>query len=168
MRVASLVAVGIASLAVAHAGAGASGPELAPSGRCAAAGDGASQRTLLCLVNWARAANGSGPLREAGRLSRAAAAKGAAIASCNQFSHSPCGADPVAAVRASGYRFRLWGENLYWGSGSLGSPRSAVGGWLGSPGHRQSMLDRRFREIGIASVPWRGRGTIWVIELGRR
>lgn len=168
MRAATLVAVGAAALVLAHAGAGGSGPELAPAARCAGGGADGKRTALLCLVNWARVANGAAPLRLAARLSRAAEAKGTAIARCNQFSHGPCGTDPVAAVRAAGYPFTAWGENLYWGSGALGSARNAVRGWLRSPAHRSSMLDPRYRELGFAAVAWRGRGTIWVLELGRR
>jgi uncharacterized protein YkwD len=168
MRAPTLVAVGLASLALAHTAAGAAGSELAPSARCTSNAAAGQRPALLCLVNWARAVNGAAPLRLAGSLSRAAEAKGAAIARCNHFSHGPCGADPVAAVRAAGYPFRAWGENLYWGSGPLGSARNAVRGWLRSPPHRSSMLDPRFRELGFAAVSWPGRGTIWVLELGRR
>ena len=118
-------------------GAGAAGGELASTARCASA---QARSALLCYVNFARAANGAGLLRQASTLGSAARAKGGAIVRCGDFSHGPCGSDPTAAVRSSGYGFRLWGENLYWGSGPLGSARNAVGGWLRSPAHR-----RRFR-----------------------
>jgi uncharacterized protein YkwD len=154
----------LAGLALASAAAGSSG-ELAAPGRCTAS---TPRTALLCYVNFARAANGQGKLRQATRLGRAATVKGSAIVRCNDFSHGPCSTDPVAPVRAAGYPFRLWGENLYWGSGPLSSARNAVRGWLRSPGHRQAMLDGRFREIGIAAVRWPGRGTVWVIELGTR
>ncbi|HEU0335243.1 MAG TPA: CAP domain-containing protein [Gaiellaceae bacterium] len=165
MRLAALAAASVAAVFVLASGAGAAGGELASTARCASA---QARSALLCYVNFARAANGAGPLRQASTLGSAARVKGGAIVRCGDFSHGPCGSDPTAAVRASGYGFRLWGENLYWGSGPLGSARNAVGGWLRSPAHRSAMLDRRFREIGIAAVAWPGRGTVWVIELGTR
>jgi uncharacterized protein YkwD len=157
----ALVLVGVSS---------ASPNELAPQGECAASGPStaAKHSVLLCLVNWARAANGAGALSPSSQLGEAATGKGSAIVSCGDFSHTPCGADALAPVQRAGYPFRLWGENLYWGSGPFASARSAVKGWLRSPGHRQAMLDRRFREIGIAAISWPRRGTVWVIELGRR
>ena len=165
MRLAALAAASAAAaLLLAGPGAGAPG-ELASPARCAASSASAA---LLCHVNAARRANGAPPLAAAPLLGRAAGAKGAAIVRCGQFTHGPCGRDPVGPVRASGYAFRLWGENLYWGSGRLASARSAVQGWLRSPGHRRAMLDRRFREVGIAAVRWPGRGTLWVLELGAR
>lgn len=160
---ACLIAV-VAVLALVPSGAGAGG-ELAAPARCAA---GTARTALLCFVNHARSANGVRALRQAAPLGRAASAKGTAIVRCDDFSHGPCGTDPIGVVRAQGYPFRVWGENLYWGSGPLASARSAVGGWLRSPGHRRALLDGRFREIGIAAVGWPGRGTVWVIELGAR
>jgi uncharacterized protein YkwD len=167
MRLATLVAAVAATLLLAG---GSSAGELAPQERCSAADSGteSKHRALLCLINWARGANGAGALSQSATLNQAASAKGATIVQCGDFSHTPCGADAIAPVREAGYSFRLWGENLYWGSGPYASARSAVKGWLGSPGHRQAMLDQRFREIGIAAVAWPRRGTIWVIELGRR
>jgi uncharacterized protein YkwD len=51
-------------------------------------------------------------------------------------------------------RFRVggsyFGENLAWGTGLL-SAREAVQMWLASPGHRENLLSRRFRRIGIAA-----------------
>jgi uncharacterized protein YkwD len=41
------------------------------------------------------------------------------------------------------------GENLYYGSGPLGTPRRVVRGWMESPGHRAALLEPRFVEVGI-------------------
>lgn len=170
MRALTLAAIALAALVLAAAASAAERQELPPSGRCAATGKGADakRRMLLCLVNWARAANGIGAVSSSGLLGKAAHTKGNAIVRCGRFSHTPCGGDAVGPVRKTGYRYRLWGENLYWGSGPLASARSAVRGWLRSPGHRRALLDRRFREVGIAAIRWPGRGTVWVLELGRR
>jgi uncharacterized protein YkwD len=94
---------------------------LAPQGACQAADDMAAApavqaRAISCLVNWARAQDRRGPLTSRPALRRAAAAKGKEVASCGQFSHTPCGTDVTAAVRAAGYRYSTFGENLFAGS----------------------------------------------------
>ena len=78
--------------------------------------------------------------------------KGREVASCGQFSHTPCGADADATVRASGYRYRTLGENLFAGTWGRFSPREVVAAWLRSPPHRATILDRRFRHVGVAPV----------------
>lgn len=41
------------------------------------------------------------------------------------------------------------GENLIWGTGSRATPRSAVNAWMKSPPHRRTMLERRYRQVGV-------------------
>jgi hypothetical protein len=41
------------------------------------------------------------------------------------------------------------GENIAWGTGGLGTPRSIVRAWMHSPGHRANILNATFRDIGI-------------------
>ena len=41
------------------------------------------------------------------------------------------------------------GENIAWGSGSLGTPASIVDGWMHSAGHRANILNGAFTQIGI-------------------
>ena len=70
------------------------------------------------------------------------------------FSHdSANGASFADRIRNAGYvRARALpslGEDLAWGSGSLGSPREIVQSWMESPGHRANILSRKFREAGM-------------------
>ena len=82
-------------------------------GRAEAAGC----RSLICLVNEARAAQGLPALRESRRLDRASRLRALAIRRCGQFSHTACG-EPFRGVFArAGYRRRTIGENLAWGTG---------------------------------------------------
>jgi hypothetical protein len=73
------------------------------------------------------------------------------------FAHvSPDGIRPFTWVRANGYRYRIVGENLALG---YRSGQATVAGWMGSPGHRENILQRGFNEVGIAvaeSSPSRG------------
>lgn len=45
----------------------------------------------------------------------------------------------------------MWGENLAYGT-SWKTGRKAFNAWKRSPGHRQNMLNKRYRAIGIARV----------------
>lgn len=130
---------------------------LAPAGACGAADDaaapaGAQARAVACLVNWARAQDGRSRLASRPALRKAAQDKGLKVASCGQFSHTPCGAPITAAVNASGYRYGWFGENLYAGTYGQVSPREVVAAWLQSPSHRANMLRRHFRHVGVAPV----------------
>ena len=130
---------------------------LAPAGTCRGENDvaaplAAQTRAVDCLVNWARAQERRSRLRLTPALHRAAVLKGRVVASCRQFSHTPCGRDATAAVRESGYRFALLGENLFAGPWGKVSPREVVTAWLHSPPHRANLLGRRFRDLGVAPV----------------
>lgn len=128
---------------------------LAPAGTCAGENDTGVSRArkasvIGCLVNWARAQDGRPGLTLRRPLVRAAALKGRAVAACGQFSHTPCGTDVAAQVRKTGYRFALFGENLYAGPYGHVSAREVVGAWLASPPHRANLLSPAYRELGIA------------------
>jgi uncharacterized protein YkwD len=130
---------------------------LAPESACASASDpsapAATQvRAVTCLVNWARAQDRRGRLVPRSLLQRAAAIKGERVAACRQFSHTPCGSAFTAAVKAAGYRYALFGENLFAGTWGQFSARDVVSAWLQSPPHRRTLLTARFRHLGVAPV----------------
>jgi uncharacterized protein YkwD len=130
---------------------------LAPVGACNGAEDASAaprvqRRAVRCLVNWARAQDARTRLAPSRALRRAATIKGRNVAACKQFSHTPCNADVTAAVRASGYRFSTFGENLFATSQGVASARSVVSAWLRSPTHRETLLHPGFRELGAARV----------------
>jgi uncharacterized protein YkwD len=130
---------------------------------------------MLCLVNQTRAAHGLPAVRLSPTLRRSAALRASAIVRCRQFSHTPCGQSFGSVFRAVGYaggRVAV-GENLAWGSGSLGSPQNALARWLSSPGHRQVLLSGSWRELGVSVVGANGlfapgANTVWVTQFGRR
>jgi uncharacterized protein YkwD len=128
---------------------------LAPAGACRASHDPAAAsavqaRAIGCLVNWARVQDRRGRLTQRPALRRAAALKGQRVASCGQLSHTPCGSDLTAAVRAAGYRYSTFGENLFVGTWGQVSARDVVTAWLQSPPHRANVLDPGFRDVGAA------------------
>ena len=130
---------------------------LAPDSVCSSASDASAPaavqtRAVACLVNWARAQDGRGRLVQRPRLRRAAELKGQRVASCNQFSHTPCGVAVTSDVKAAGYRYTTFGENLFAGTWGRYSARDVVNAWLQSPPHRANMLNGRFRDLGAAPV----------------
>ena len=130
---------------------------LAPASACSEAGNAnaparVQARTVTCLLNFARARGDRAPLLRRTALRKAAALKGRGVASCKQFSHTPCGSQLTSAVRASGYRYASFGENLFIGSWGYVTPRDVVGAWLRSPGHRAILLNPAFRHVGAAPV----------------
>jgi len=130
---------------------------IATAGACKAADDAAATpeaqaRAVDCLLNWARQQDRRGKLTQRPALRRAAALKGKGVASCGQFSHTPCGTDVTAAVRASGYRYATFGENLFAGTWGQVTARDVVATWLQSPPHRANVLNASFRDVGVASA----------------
>ncbi len=70
------------------------------------------------------------------------------MVACAQFSHTPCGSPATAAIRAAGYRYGWFGENLFAGTWGQFTPREVVDSWLASPGHRANILRSSFRALG--------------------
>ena len=112
------------------------------------------RKATLCLLNAQRRAHGLHKLRENGKLRHAAAGYSRLMVSQGFFSHvSPSGSTLESRVNRTHYLngARSWtiGENIAWGTGSLGTPRAIVKAWMNSPGHRQNILNGTYRDIGI-------------------
>jgi hypothetical protein len=84
----------------------------------------AQERTMLCLVNQARAARGLPALAATRSLVKAADHKSRDILRCDEFSHEACGREFTYWMTHFGYRGCSEGENIAWGSGGLGTPAS--------------------------------------------
>jgi uncharacterized protein YkwD len=114
------------------------------------------QAALVQKVNTLRASHGLPRVRLSSRLSAAANAHSVQMARLGYFSHSSAGGTSCATRIARyyptrGYRSWAVGENLLWGSPSIGASR-ALALWLASPPHRAVLLSSRWREIGLAAV----------------
>jgi uncharacterized protein YkwD len=111
------------------------------------------EQAMECMINFAREEAGLPKLVDSKRLDGSADSKAGDILRCNQFSHEACGRDFLFWFRRAGYLSgHCWwaGENLAWGTGSLGSVRSIVRAWLHSPSHRANMLGGEYSEFGIS------------------
>jgi uncharacterized protein YkwD len=116
----------------------------------------------ICLVNRERVLHGERPLTVNGKLGRAAQGHSEDMIAQDYFSHyGPAGDTPAGRMRAAGYIYSSnigyeVGENIAWGTMSLATPKSIVEAWMHSPGHRENILDARYRETGmgvVAAVP---------------
>src|SRR5947209_2703994 len=138
------------------------GPGPASAATVCASADGptaqASTVTLanaaLCLVNQERTSRGLRPLNPNRRLARAAVGHARDMNARGYFSHDSAGGGSfVDRIRKTGYVparvFPSLGEDLAWGSGTLGTPRQIVASWMASPGHRANILYPKFREAGM-------------------
>jgi uncharacterized protein YkwD len=148
-----------------------------PGGDDTAAPPAAQQRTMLCLVNYARAQRGLQPVATAVPLSTAAALKARQIAHCDRFDHDPCGTGSGTVFDLAQYKAGAssWGtgENLAMASVQIASPRHILNGWLESEGHRDTLFRPDWREQGVALLPGvtlegHPEINIWVSDFGFR
>ena len=130
---------------------------------------------MQCLTNFARAQEGLAPLQLNATLNAAGQAKLKSNVSCAEFSHTPCGQpfDTVFTAYVQGATSYQIGENILWGTGSNGTPRQAMNGWLHSTGHRENILSAAYAQLGIGYLPgqtFQGHdgATLWSQEFGLR
>ena len=174
------VVIALAAFALAlPAASGAAGQGLiAPPSACPDQADpGAAVakqvKAMRCMTNYARQRRDKPRLAGLASLDRAAGRKADDILRCDQFDHEACGRDFTYWFERVGYagRCTTLGENIAWGTGSLGSVRNIFSAWIKSPSHRANILGG-FKEIGIGlRVGTLGRNRdarVWTQEFGSR
>ncbi|HRV59619.1 MAG: hypothetical protein KDB54_05850 [Solirubrobacterales bacterium] len=131
-----------------------------------------ARRSMICMVNYARRRKGMRPYHRQPKLNWSSGRKARDILRCG-FSHGACGRAFDYWIRRSGYLGGggwATGENIAWGSGSLGSVRSIFVAWMKSKGHREAILDRSFTDVGVGVTRGRFSGIagarIWVLHFG--
>ncbi len=115
-------------------------------------------KAVLCLVNKERRARGLGPLHRQGEQSEAAVKHTKVMIRDRCFSHQCPGESDLVGrlVRADYLPCNCsWGigENIAYGSRTLGSPSRVVDAWMNSSDHRANILSRNYQHIGIG-VAW--------------
>jgi uncharacterized protein YkwD len=106
-----------------------------------------SELAVVRVMNSVRASNGVPPLRIGRALTRAARSHSADMVRRNYFDHGAF----VRRLRSFGVGARYVGENL--ASGTLPLPAAEiVHMWIASPPHRQNLLDRGFRRVGVGEA----------------
>jgi uncharacterized protein YkwD len=138
-----VLVLGLALAVSAHAEAN----TITPSERLASVGaitPRPGELAIVRVMNTIRATHGVPPLRIGKALSRAARAHSVDMVRRDYFDHGPF----VQRLRRFGVRAPYVGENLASGSRPL-SAVAIVQMWIASPPHRQNLLDRGFRRIGV-------------------
>jgi len=114
------------------------------------------EQGLIARINQIRRGHGLRPLRSNSRLAAAADYHSRDMARKGYFEHDS--ANGTAFWRRierfySSRGFRSWtvGENLLWATDTYGAP-FAVREWMNSPPHRENILSRDWREVGIGAV----------------
>jgi uncharacterized protein YkwD len=124
---------------------------------------------VIELVNVRRAEYGLKPL-VANRILMAEAQRFSAVqARIGGLSHRGVdGTNAGQRLRAAGYNWRFYGENLAAGQET---PEAVVAAWMRSPSHRAILLHARPIEIGIGYTYKKGDPSryfdYWVMEVGR-
>jgi uncharacterized protein YkwD len=150
-----LVAVLAGALAAPPAASAAPGP-IAPTSACPnqtspGAALAVQVKAMRCMTNYARAHLGKPQLAAVPALDRAARRKSADILRCGEFDHEACGREFTYWMERFGYLgggCGSAGENIAWGTGSLGSVRSIFSAWMRSSGHRANILGA-YADLGI-------------------
>ena len=110
----------------------------------------AAERSLLCLLNVHRAANGVPPLASDPDLAAAAREHSEDMVTRHFYDHiNPDGEDPTDRAKGHGYPGGA-GENIYWRPLSNGvSPIQFFLGWEQSASHDQNMLSDVYEAAGM-------------------
>lgn len=105
---------------------------------------------VVRITNEKRALEGVPALKYSSVLEQAARAKGEDMLANDYWAHvAPDGTEPWVFFTSAGYSYRYAGENL---ARDFTNPSSAVDAWLASPSHRENLLSKKYREIGVAVV----------------
>lgn len=106
------------------------------------------EASLLRAMNRVRTQHGLAQLRYDAHLERAARAHSREMLASDTFAHGAFGTRMLQFdVTGS-----LAGENLAWGTGSLGTAGGVVASWLASPEHRANLLRPSFRRVGVGEL----------------
>lgn len=103
---------------------------------------------IISLTNAKRAENGLPALAFNSQLAQAAAGKASNMFAENYWAHfAPSGKTPWNFITGAGYKYVYAGENL---ARDFSDAPSVVNAWMNSPSHRSNLLDKNFKEIGVA------------------
>jgi uncharacterized protein YkwD len=130
---------------------------------------GAVRAAVRARVNAERARAGLPPLAESIELDRAAQQHAEDMLARGYFEHtSPEGDTVRERAHDHGYRWRAVGENIALGQLTVDQ---AMDSWMKSPEHRDNILDREYRDLGVGIAlgeSRKGFRVLWVQTFGRR
>jgi uncharacterized protein YkwD len=142
-------------------GSGAARPASATTTRYSTA----LQRSMLAEINVIRRSFGRSRLTISTQLVRAGQEHARELAVHGFFSHDWSDGSPFSSWIRRFYpvgNARTWsaGENLAWSTPELSAAR-AIEMWLASPAHRRTLLDKRWRQVGVGVVQAGGAGGVY-------
>ncbi len=77
------------------------------------------------------------------------------------FSHTaPDGSNGGVRIQKAGYKWNTYGENI---ASGYKSENEVIKGWLESPGHCKNIMNKSFKEMGVARV-----GNYWTQNFGAK
>lgn len=138
---------------------------------------GQARKATLCFVNRERKSNGMKKLSRSKKLQKAAQLHTDQMRGTGCFAHE-CPGEGSLTDRledlnylAGGLTQWMYAENVAWGSGQRGTPRSIVSAWMNSSGHRANILNAEFRDAGVGVVPGtpsseNAAGGVYTIDFG--
>jgi len=100
---------------------------------------------VLAIVNAERAKRGARPLRLDPELTEVAMLRAKELRT--YYSHTRPNGRPFASTLKH-YHHRALSENIYEGI-TISTPEMAMRGWMSSTGHRENVLDRHHRKLGV-------------------
>lgn len=108
-----------------------------------------NSQTIITLTNAERKKEDRTQLRENKLLDKAAESKIDDMFAQQYFEHiSPSGKGPADIIEKTGYTYIVVGENL--AEGDFETNAELIQGWMNSPGHRENILNPKYKEIGVA------------------
>ncbi len=79
----------------------------------------------------------------------------------NYFSHeAPDGSDAGDRIQRAGYQWGAFGENIGMG---YANEQAVIRGWLASPGHCRNIMNKLYKEMGVARV-----GSYWTMVMASK
>jgi uncharacterized protein YkwD len=124
-------------------------------------------QAIVDLTNQERMRQGLGTLRMEARLSRAAQLQAEQLVRAGRLDHVLPEAEfprPEDRLAAAGYPWQSYGENLAFG---YRDARTAIDGWMNSPGHRANIVGTAFTEIGAGHATDANGRTYYAQVFGR-
>lgn len=108
-----------------------------------------TKEDIITLTNNIRALNGQPPLKENLLLNNIAELRAKDMLEKQYFAHvSPAGQQVSDIANNLGYRYRIIAENIE--RGNFYTSQNVINNWMESPGHRNNILDKEMKEIGVA------------------
>lgn len=120
--------------------------------------NGVRKRGCQCGDTWYPAAP---PVTWNDLLEKAALRHSSDMSQKKYFSHTaPDGTGAGKRIAEAGYRWMYYGENIAMG---YKNEREVITGWLNSPGHCKNIMNKNYKEMGVAKV-----NGYWTQEFGSK